>query len=188
MGRDGEGYAGDLRRASREISDFRKPFRPWRRECWYRRTPSPLVRFVPIEFIIGRKRPVAGGQMIERGLAPVFLPHDQRPFRHIDDGELIAGAQAPARPSGPRAPRDDCGSPSGTRAARRPFMPCSNVGQASHGKEKIDTSSKSPASVHDRRGLEVWCTCTGTPGTPVFWQVAFCRAAFANASVKSSSS
>jgi hypothetical protein len=30
--------------------------------CWYRRTPSPLVGLVPSELLVGRKRPVGGGQ------------------------------------------------------------------------------------------------------------------------------
>jgi hypothetical protein len=32
-------------------------------------TPSPLVGFVPIEFVIGRERPVEGSQTLERRVA-----------------------------------------------------------------------------------------------------------------------
>src|SRR6266851_1491058 len=75
------------------------PVNGWRaglcvHECWYRKTPSPLVGLIPIECVIGGKRPVAGSQAFERSLAPVFLLHDQRsfdqavaPFRNLH-GEL----------------------------------------------------------------------------------------------------
>ena len=43
-----------------------------RRGCWCRRTRSPFVGPVPIEFVIGRKRPVAPGHPRERPAALVF--------------------------------------------------------------------------------------------------------------------
>src|ERR1700730_14987734 len=63
-------------------------------ECRYRKTLSPLVGLVPIELVIGRKRPVERRQAFERSLASVLLLHDQRSFDHIDDVEFVAGAQA----------------------------------------------------------------------------------------------
>jgi hypothetical protein len=50
---------------------------------------SPLIRLVAIEFVIGRKRPVTGGQALKRRLAPVSLLDDQRPFDHIDDIDFV---------------------------------------------------------------------------------------------------
>src|SRR5882724_51631 len=63
---------------------FSHPRSRCRPECWYRKTPSPLVRLVPIELVIGRKGPVEGGQALKRRLAPGFPGFDF-------DGAVLGG-------------------------------------------------------------------------------------------------